>query len=104
MGRIDSSLLAVDALAIDIMLPASRNRASAWHHQSQRPLAGLTPFLTGFGPLQLIFGPLTDCFGRRSVILIGLVGYVLTSVACALVPSFDYARGSPSAQLSTLLT
>lgn len=49
-------------------------------------------------------GPLTDRFGRRSLILIGLVGNVLTSFACALMPSFDYARESPSAQLSTLLT
>jgi len=104
MGRIDSSLLAVDALAIDIMLPAFPQSSKRLASSIPTPLAGLTPFLTGFGPLQLIFGPLTDRFGRRSLILIGLVGNVLTSFACALVPSFDYARGSPSAQLSTLLT
>lgn len=84
-----AGLMAVDALAIDIMLPAfpAIGQALRIVDPNDRSLL-LTAFLMGFGPLQLIFGPLTDRFGRRSLILIGLVAYVLTSFACALAPSF----------------
>ncbi len=84
-----AGLMAVDTLAIDIMLPAfpAIGAALGIGNPNDRSLI-LTAFLMGFGPPQLIFGPLTDRFGRRSIILIGILGYVLTSLACALAPSF----------------
>jgi MFS transporter, DHA1 family, multidrug resistance protein len=36
--------------------------------------------------MTLVYGPLSDAFGRRPVVLVALVGYVLASIGCALAP------------------
>ena len=83
-----AGLMAVDALAIDIMLPAfpAIGAALGIANPNDRSLI-ITAFLLGFGPLQLVFGPLTDRFGRRAPILWGLVVYVLAAMACAIAPN-----------------
>ena len=84
-----AALMAVDALAIDIMLPALPNMGDALGvaNANDRSLV-LTTFLLGFGLPQLVFGPLTDRFGRRAPILIGLAVYALTALSAPLAPSF----------------
>jgi DHA1 family bicyclomycin/chloramphenicol resistance-like MFS transporter len=47
----------------------------------------LTTLLLAFGISQLIWGPLSDRFGRRPVLLWGLSTYMVASVGCALAPS-----------------
>ncbi len=49
--------------------------------------ASITACLLGIGIGQLFFGPLSDRFGRRRVILVGVAGWTLLSIASALVPS-----------------
>jgi DHA1 family bicyclomycin/chloramphenicol resistance-like MFS transporter len=49
----------------------------------------LSLFVTGFGVAQLLAGPMSDRFGRRPVLLAGLVLYVAASVSCALAVSID---------------
>ncbi len=49
----------------------------------------VTACLIGLALGQLIAGPLSDRFGRRMPLLIGLVAYVLTSVLCAASPSIE---------------
>ncbi|MEA5098591.1 MAG: MFS transporter, partial [Burkholderiaceae bacterium] len=44
----------------------------------------LSVFMVAFGFAQLIAGPLSDRFGRRPVLVFGLMLYVLASAACAL--------------------
>lgn len=84
-----AALMAVDALAMDIMLPAFPAIGAALdvRNPNDRSLI-LTSFMLGFGPLQLVFGPLTDRFGRRTLILAGLVAYVATSLGAAAAPTF----------------
>ena len=71
------------------MLPALPNMGDALGvaNANDRSLV-LTAFLLGFGLPQLIFGPLTDRFGRRAPILIGLAVYALAALAAPLAPSF----------------
>jgi DHA1 family bicyclomycin/chloramphenicol resistance-like MFS transporter len=47
----------------------------------------LSVFVVGFGLAQLWTGPLSDRFGRRPVLLGGLVLYCAASLGCALAPS-----------------
>jgi DHA1 family bicyclomycin/chloramphenicol resistance-like MFS transporter len=84
-----AALMAVDVLAIDIMLPALPEIGNALGvaDPNDRSLV-LTAFLIGFGLPQLVFGPITDRFGRRTVILLGLAAYVGLSLAAAAAPSF----------------
>lgn len=47
----------------------------------------LSVFLAAFALAQIPVGPLSDRFGRRPILLLGLAVYTLASVACALAPS-----------------
>jgi DHA1 family bicyclomycin/chloramphenicol resistance-like MFS transporter len=47
----------------------------------------LTALLAGLAAGQLVMGPLSDRLGRRKPLLVGVAGFVLTSLACALAPS-----------------
>src|SRR5690606_38632331 len=84
-----AALMIVDALAIDIMLPALPEIGDTFGiaHESDRALA-VAVFLIGFGLPQLLFGPLVDRFGRRRPILVGLAAYVACTLAGALAPTF----------------
>jgi DHA1 family bicyclomycin/chloramphenicol resistance-like MFS transporter len=49
----------------------------------------LTSFLVGLAAGQILFGALSDAYGRRRPFMAGLVGYIAASVACALSPSIE---------------
>lgn len=49
----------------------------------------VTACLIGLAAGQLVAGPLSDQFGRRRVLLIGVVAYSATSLLCALSPSIE---------------
>ncbi len=49
----------------------------------------LTSFMLGFSLGILVYGPLSDAYGRRPVLLGGIVLYTLASVGCALSFSID---------------
>jgi DHA1 family bicyclomycin/chloramphenicol resistance-like MFS transporter len=47
----------------------------------------LSLYLIAFAAMTLVYGPLSDTFGRRRVVLISVIVYVLTSIGCALAAS-----------------
>lgn len=83
-------LMALNALAIDIMLPALPQMGEdfAIREENDRQLI-IVSYLLGFGVSQLFYGPLTDRFGRRSVLFISLVLYTIASVLCVVAPTFE---------------
>lgn len=87
-------LLAAQPVATDSYLPAlpaiARDLGSA--------TTSLTAFVLAFGAAQLGFGPLADRVGRRPVLLIGLVVYVLAAFACALAPDTFWLTTARAAQ------
>jgi DHA1 family bicyclomycin/chloramphenicol resistance-like MFS transporter len=54
----------------------------------------LSSFVIGFGAAQLIIGPLSDRYGRRPVLLWGLVLYVIASLLCATAPDIRVLIGA----------
>lgn len=84
-----ASMMAMTALGIDSMLPAlpAIGESLGVLRDNDRQYV-ITTFLIGFAFAQLAYGPLSDRYGRRPVLLIALLSYVLTSVLAALSGSF----------------
>ncbi|EPE98114.1 multidrug effflux MFS transporter [Rhizobium grahamii] len=82
-------LMAVNSLAIDIMLPALQQIGASLGIESENHRQFVvSAYLLGFGLAQLFYGPLSDRFGRRLPLLIGLAIYIASALGIALVPSF----------------
>src|SRR5580698_7127152 len=47
----------------------------------------LTTYMVGFAVGQLFYGPLSDRFGRRPIVLVGVAFFTFTSFGCAFAPS-----------------
>jgi DHA1 family bicyclomycin/chloramphenicol resistance-like MFS transporter len=85
-----ASIMALNPLAMDMMLPALPDIASAFHIVvANRPQAVLSTFLIGFGVGQFAMGPLSDRFGRRPVLLGGMTLYAIASLLAIAAPSFE---------------
>lgn len=82
-------LMAINSLAIDIMLPALQQIGSSLgvENENHRQYV-VTAYLIGFGSAQLFYGPLSDRFGRRLPLLIGLIVFIVSAFGIALIPSF----------------
>jgi len=62
-----ASIMALNPLAMDMMLPALPNISSAFHIAvANRPQMVLSIFLVGFGVGQFVMGPLSDRFGAAA--------------------------------------
>jgi len=89
-----TSLVALGPLSTDFYLPAMPAIALALNTDVAMTQLTLSVFLVGFGVGQLAYGPLSDRFGRRPVLLVGMVIYVLATIACALAPTIETLIGA----------
>jgi len=89
-----AGLMALNALAIDVMLPALpyMGEALGVTHENERQLV-VAVYMFGFGLAQLAFGPLTDRYGRRGPLFVGLAIYLVCAFAAAFAPSFAVLLG-----------
>ena len=76
-------------LSTDLYLASLPHLATDFNVTPAAVQQTLSLFVVGFGVAQLISGPLSDRFGRRPVVLNGLVIYILASLACALAPTLE---------------
>lgn len=85
-----AAIMALNPLAMDMMLPALPDIGTAFGiTYANRLQAVLSVFLLGFGVGQFVIGPLSDRFGRRPVLLGGMVLYLIASVLAIVAPSFE---------------
>ena len=82
-----SLLLGLQPITTDLYLPALPVLTAGFSASMQQAQLTLTALLLAFGVSQLVWGPLSDRFGRRPILLIGLSAYVLAAVGSALAPS-----------------
>jgi DHA1 family bicyclomycin/chloramphenicol resistance-like MFS transporter len=83
-------LTAIGSISIDIYLPAFHVMAVYFNVPIVRIETTVTLFLFGMSFGQLIIGPLSDVWGRRWPLRIGLIVYVIASVCCVLTQSFTF--------------
>jgi DHA1 family bicyclomycin/chloramphenicol resistance-like MFS transporter len=81
---------AVTAIAIDAMLPALDEVREHFGLQDTpaATAAIVSVFLGAMGLGQMIYGPLSDRFGRKPILTFGLILYVVSGIAATFAPSF----------------
>lgn len=84
-----TTLTAIGPLSTDMYLPALPTLAKVFHSDAARVQLTLSVFLAGFACGQIFYGPLSDRFGRRPIILCGLAIYCLASLGCVLAQSIE---------------
>jgi DHA1 family bicyclomycin/chloramphenicol resistance-like MFS transporter len=86
-----AGLMSLNALAIDSMLPALGEIADTYKlERANDQQLVIYAYLLGFGAPQLFFGPVTDAYGRRGLLMFCLLGYVAGAFACMLTTSFSF--------------
>jgi MFS transporter, DHA1 family, multidrug resistance protein len=80
------SLTAAAPLSIDTYLPALPAIAVELEASASLVALTLTACVVGLAVGQLVAGPLSDVLGRRRPMIVGAVGFVVGSAACAAAP------------------
>ena len=76
-------------ISMDLYLPALPALTAELDAATSVAQLTVTACLIGLAAGQLIAGPLSDRFGRRSILLVGIVAYILTSALCAISPTIE---------------
>jgi DHA1 family bicyclomycin/chloramphenicol resistance-like MFS transporter len=82
-------LLGLQPVTTDLYLPALPSLTQGFGASMVQAQLTLTALLLAFGTSQLIWGPLSDKWGRRPVLLGGIGVYAVTAVMCALAPNIE---------------
>jgi len=83
------ALAACGPLATDMYLPSLPAIAQSFGVSAAAAAMTLTSFMAGFSIGMLLYGPLSDAYGRRPVLLGGIALFTLASIACW----FSYSVG-----------
>ncbi|MFE9630615.1 Bcr/CflA family multidrug efflux MFS transporter [Streptomyces sp. NPDC006463] len=86
-------LTALPPLSMDMYLPALPQVTSVLHSPAATVQLTLTACLAGMALGQLVIGPMSDKWGRRRPLLIGMTVYVLATAICALAPTTELLIG-----------
>jgi len=84
-----AALLGVQPITTDLYLPALPALTTGFGAGMGQAQLTLTGLLLAFGVSQLVWGPLSDHYGRRPVLLVGLTAYIVAAIGSALAPSMD---------------
>jgi DHA1 family bicyclomycin/chloramphenicol resistance-like MFS transporter len=83
------ALATISPFSIDMYLPGFPAIAKDLSTSISQVQLSLTSYLVGISAGQLLYGPLLDRFGRKSPLYVGLVVYLLASLACAFTTSVE---------------
>ncbi len=96
-------LSAVSPFAIDMYLPAQPNIADSLGVTTAQAQFTITAYFLTFGLTQLIWGPISDRYGRKGPLYAGLAIFLIGTVGCALAPgigtliAFRFLQGAGGA-------
>ncbi len=89
-----AALTALGPLSIDMYLPSLPDIAHVLGAPQARVQLTVSYYLIGFAVGQIFYGPLSDRYGRRPVLLAALAIYVTGTGVCALAQSIDPLLGA----------
>ena len=82
-----SMLMGIQPVTTDLYLPALPAIKTEFGAQLSQVQLTLSALLLAFGTSQLVWGPLSDRFGRRPILLCGLATFTLAGLGCVLANS-----------------
>ena len=82
-------MVTLGQLAVDLYLPSLPAIAHDFNASQLLTSTTLTVYLFGFGFSQLIYGPLSDYYGRKKVLIFGLSLFLLASLGCSFSINID---------------
>ena len=77
-------------MAINLYAPSMPDIARAFATSGSNVQLTVLVFLVAFAVAQLVYGPLSDRYGRRPVLLSGLLLFVLANIVCAVAFSIEF--------------
>lgn len=86
-------LTALPPLSMDMYLPALPAVTDALHAPASTVQLTLTACLTGMALGQVVVGPMSDRWGRRRPLLIGMIVYVFATAICVFAPTVELLIG-----------
>lgn len=85
-----AGLMALNALAIDIMLPGLQEIGASLgvENENHRQYV-ISAYFAGMAASLLFYGPVSDRFGRRGPLMFGLAVYILAALGAVFAPTFE---------------
>jgi len=84
------ALSAFGPFITDFYLPTLPSMADIFHTSPSMVQLGLTASLLGLAAGQLLFGPVSDKYGRRPVLVASLMLFCVSTLACIFSPTIDF--------------
>ena len=84
-----TALVAFGPISTDMYLPSLPALVTAFDSDVATVQLTLSVFLVAFAIGMLVYGPLSDRFGRRPVLLVAITIFVLASIACVFAPTIE---------------
>lgn len=76
-------------IANDMIMPGMIQVVAMFHGTEAQIASSLTAYILGGASLQIILGPLSDAYGRRPVMLLGAVFFLICTIAIACSQSMN---------------
>ncbi len=101
--------MALNAMALDTMLPAFPNMQADFRLLGNDVQYIVGVYLVGMGVGSLFYGPLSDRYGRKYIMLWAIISFAIFSIACAFTPSYiillllRFAQGLCGAAMGVLV-
>ncbi|MEZ8947272.1 multidrug effflux MFS transporter [Vibrio sp. 10N.247.311.18] len=81
-------------LTIDLYLPALPQMVDVFNTDRSMVNLTLSSYFVTYAIGLLFWGPLSEKFGRKPILLIGLAGYMVASILCAMTNSIEQLIGA----------
>ena len=88
-----SALVAFGPLSIDMYLPSLPSIATDLATHVNAVQKTITIFLIGFSIGMLIYGPLSDRYGRKKLLIVGILIYIFATLGCIFVNKIEQLQG-----------
>jgi DHA1 family bicyclomycin/chloramphenicol resistance-like MFS transporter len=83
------AISAIGPLALNMFMPSIPGLQATFGASTGAVQLTLTVYLAAMALCQLLYGPLSDRYGRRPMLLAGMSLFVVASIACALATSIE---------------